>query len=366
MAKTKEQLLNILDQFQLDEKVVSAEPFGNGHINDTLKVTNEKGEIKYVLQRINHLIFTNVDMLQNNIHVVTTHIRKKLEEKGETDIDRKVLTFLPTKDGKKYYFDGDSYWRVCLFIPRSKSYEEVTPELSYEAGKAFGDFQTMLSDIPEGTLGETIPDFHNMEFRLRQFHEAVAANPAGRLEEVKDLVEEIEKRAEAMCIQERLYREGQLKKRTNHCDTKVNNMMFDADSDKVLCVIDLDTVMPGFVLSDIGDFIRTGANTGAEDDENLDNVNVNMEIFKAYTRGYMEKAKAFLTPTEIKLLPYGGRLLTYMQTVRFLTDYINGDTYYQIKYAEHNYVRTLAQYTLYQETRRVMPEMKAYIASLMK
>ena len=138
-GKTKEQLLNILDQFQLDEKVVSAEPFGNGHINDTLKVTNEKGEIKYVLQRINHLIFTNVDMLQNNIHVVTTHIRKKLEEKGETDIDRKVLTFLPTKDGKKYYFDGDSYWRVCLFIPRSKSYEEVTPELSYEAGKAFGD-----------------------------------------------------------------------------------------------------------------------------------------------------------------------------------------------------------------------------------
>ena len=326
MAKTKEQLLNILDQFQLDEKVVSAEPFGNGHINDTLKVTNEKGEIKYVLQRINHLIFTNVDMLQNNIHVVTTHIRKKLEEKGETDIDRKVLTFLPTKDGKKYYFDGDSYWRVCLFIPRSKSYEEVTPELSYEAGKAFGDFQTMLSDIPEGTLGETIPDFHNMEFRLRQFHEAVAANPAGRLEEVKDLVEEIEKRAEAMCIQERL-----------------------------------DTVMPGFVLSDIGDFIRTGANTGAEDDENLDNVNVNMEIFKAYTRGYMEKAKAFLTPTEIKLLPYGGRLLTYMQTVRFLTDYINGDTYYKIHSPKHNLIRTKAQFKLLQSLEAHAEEMDQFM-----
>ena len=122
MAKTKEELLNILDQFTLAEKVVSAEPFGNGHINDTLKVTNEKGEIKYVLQRINHLIFTNVDMLQNNINTVTTHIRKKLEAKGESDIDRKVLTFLPTKDGKPYYFDGDSYWRVCLFIPNSKSY----------------------------------------------------------------------------------------------------------------------------------------------------------------------------------------------------------------------------------------------------
>ena len=285
MAKTKEQLQNILEQFQLADKVVSAEPFGNGHINDTLKVTNEKGKIKYVLQRINHLVFTNVDMLQNNIQIVTSHIRKKLEEKGESDIDRKVLTFFPTQDNKPYYFDGDSYWRVSLFIPNSKSYEEVTPELSYEAGKAFGDFQAMLSDIPEGTLGETIPNFHNMEFRLAQFHDAIKANAAGRVTEVQDLIDEIDRRAYDMCIQERLYREGKLKKRTNHCDTKVNNMLFDAVTDKVLCVIDLDTVMPGFVLSDIGDFIRTGANTGAEDDENLDNVGVNMEIFKAYTRG---------------------------------------------------------------------------------
>lgn len=361
MAKTKEELLNILDQFTLAEKVVSAEPFGNGHINDTLKVTNEKGEIKYVLQRINHLIFTNVDMLQNNINTVTTHIRKKLEAKGESDIDRKVLTFLPTKDGKPYYFDGDSYWRVCLFIPNSKSYEEVTPELSYEAGKAFGDFQSMLSDLPEGSLGETIPNFHNMEFRLQQFHDAVKANAAGRLEEVKELIEEVEKRAEAMCIQERLYREGKLQKRTNHCDTKVNNMMFDADTDKVLCVIDLDTVMPGFVLSDIGDFIRTGANTGAEDDENLDNVNVNMDIFKAYTRGYMETAKAFLSPLEISLLPYGGRLLTYMQTVRFLTDYINGDTYYKIHSPKHNLIRTKAQFKLLQSLEEHAEEMDGFM-----
>lgn len=361
MAKTKEELMNILSQFQLDEKVVSAEPFGNGHINDTLKVTTDKGEIKYVLQRINHLIFTNVEMLQNNIQIVTSHIRKKLEEKGETDIDRKVLTFLPTKDGKNYYFDGDSYWRVCLFIPDSVSFEEVNPELSYEAGKAFGDFQTMLSDIPEGTLGETIPDFHNMVFRLQQFHEAIEVNPVGRLEEVKDLVAEIEKRADAMCIQERLYKEGKLQKRTNHCDTKVNNMLFDTKTNKILCVIDLDTVMPGFVLSDIGDFIRTGANTGAEDDENLDNVNVNMEIFKAYTRGYMEKAKAFLTPTEIKLLPYGGRLLTYMQTVRFLTDYINGDTYYKIHSPKHNLIRTKAQFKLLQSLEAHAEEMDSFM-----
>ena len=360
MEKTNEQLIAILKHFAIDEDMVSAVPFGNGHINDTLKVTNSKGEIKYILQRINHHIFTNVDMLQNNIFTVTSHIRKKLVARGEQDVDRKVLTFIPAKDGKLYHFDGDSYWRVCLFIPRSKSFEEVTPQLSYEAGKAFGDFQTMLSDLPADALGETIPNFHNMEFRLKQFRDAVEANAAGRLEEVKDLVGEIEKRAKDMCIQEELYREGKLKKRTNHCDTKVNNIMFDEEG-KVLCVIDLDTVMPGFVLSDIGDFIRTGANTGAEDDENLDNVEVNLEIFEAYTRGYMETAKAFLTPQEIKLLPYGGRLLTYMQTVRFLTDYINGDTYYKIHSPKHNLIRTKAQFKLLLSLEAHAPEMDGFM-----
>ena len=360
MEKTNEQLMAILKQFAIDEDMVSAVPFGNGHINDTLKVTNSKGEIKYILQRINHHIFTNVDMLQNNIFTVTSHIHEKLVARGEQDVDRKVLTFIPAKDGKLYHFDGDSYWRVCLFIPRSKSFEEVTPQLSYEAGKAFGDFQTMLSDLPADALGETIPNFHNMEFRLKQFRDAVEANAAGRLEEVKDLVAEIEKRAKDMCIQEELYREGKLKKRTNHCDTKVNNIMFDEEG-KVLCVIDLDTVMPGFVLSDIGDFIRTGANTGAEDDENLDNVEVNLEIFEAYTRGYMETAKAFLTPQEIKLLPYGGRLLTYMQTVRFLTDYINGDTYYKIHSPKHNLIRTKAQFKLLLSLEAHAPEMDGFM-----
>ncbi len=360
MTKTKEQLLQLLDYFQIEGQVVSAEPFGNGHINDTFKVVTDKGEAKYILQRINHNIFTNVDILQNNIRIVTSHIRRKLEEKGETDIDRKVLTFLPAKDGKYYYFDGESYWRVCLFIPRSKGYEEVNEELSYEAGKAFGDFQSMLADIPEGELEETIPNFHNMEFRLQQFHDALNENAAGRLEEVKDLIEEIEKRADAMCIQEQLYREGKLKKRINHCDTKVNNVMFDEDG-KVLCVIDLDTVMPGFVLSDIGDFIRTGANKGAEDDPNLDNVDVNMDIFKSYTRGYMETASSFLTPLEISFLPYGGRLLTYMQTVRFLTDYINGDTYYKIHYPEHNLVRTKAQFKLLQSLEQHADEMDDFM-----
>jgi hypothetical protein len=360
MTKTKEELATILGRFPLEGQVISVEPFGNGHINDTLKVTTGDGEARYILQRINHHIFTNVDMLQQNIHIVTNHIRKKLEEKGETDIDRKVLTFLPANDNKPYYFDGENYWRVCLMIPRSKSYEEVTPEKSCEAGHAFGDFQSMLADIPEGILGETIPNFHNMEFRLQQFRDAVNADPAGRLAEVKELVGEIEKRAEAMCIQEILYRDGKLRKRVNHCDTKVNNILFDEEG-KVLCVIDLDTVMPGFVLSDIGDFIRTAANTGAEDDKNPDNIGVNMPIFEAYTKGYMAKTESFLAPLEISMLPYGGRLLTYMQTVRFFTDYINGDTYYKIHYPEHNLVRTKAQFKLLQSLEDHAAEMDGFM-----
>jgi Ser/Thr protein kinase RdoA (MazF antagonist) len=358
--KTKEQFLHILSRFQQDDTVVSVEPFGNGHINDTLKVCVAGGAPKYILQRINHHIFTDVEMLMNNICIVTAHIRRKLEERAEEDIDRKVLTFIPAKDGKYYYFDGENYWRLCLFIPRSRSYEAVTPELSHKAGRAFGDFQSMLADIPEGRLGETIPNFHNMEFRLQQFRDALKANAAGRAGEVEDLIHEINKRARGMCIQEDLYRAGKLKKRINHCDTKVNNVMFDEEGN-VLCVIDLDTVMPGFVLSDIGDFIRTGANTGAEDDENLDNVSVNMETFKAYAEGYMETAESFITPLEISLLPYGGRLLTYMQTVRFLTDYINGDTYYKIHRAGHNLQRAEAQFKLLQSLEGHAGEMDSFM-----
>lgn len=360
MTRMRQDLHGLFEKFQIDEKIVVVEPFGGGHINDTFLARNDKGEAKYILQRINHHIFKDVDMLQNNIHIVTSHIRKKLAALSETEIDRKVLTFIPTKDGKLYYFDGESCWRVCLYITGSKTYDEVNPEYAYEAGKAFGRFQSMLSDLPEDTLGEIIPNFHNMEFRLQQFKEAIENDAVERLEEAQELVDELLQRAEIYCIQEQLYREGKLKKRINHCDTKVNNILFD-ENGKVLCVIDLDTVMPGFILSDIGDFIRTGCNKGAEDDENLNRIQVNMAIFEAYTRGYMEMAKDFLTPLEIKLLPYGGRLLTYMQTARFLTDYLNGDMYYKIHSPKHNWQRSLAQFKLLRELERKADEMEEFM-----
>ena len=355
-------LRSIVSNFKIEGTLQEIKPLGAGLINDTYKVTTQEAEKPdYVLQRINHAIFQDVDMLQANIEAVTTHIRKKLEEQQATDIDRKVLHFLPTAEGKTYWYDGESYWRIMVFIPNAKTYETVNPEFSYYAGVAFGNFQAMLADIPN-ELGETIPKFHNMEFCLQQLREAVAANPAGRVEEVKSYLDELEKRAEEMCKAERLHREGKLPKRVCHCDTKVNNMMFD-EQGNVLCVIDLDTVMPSFIFSDFGDFLRSAANTGLEDDSDLSHVSFNMEIFKAFAKGYLESAKGFLLPIEIENLPYAAALFPYMQCVRFLTDYINGDTYYKIKYPEHNLVRTKAQFKLLQSVEEHTPDMKAFIAS---
>ena len=355
-------LLSIVSHFQMQGTVREIKPLGSGLINDTYKVTTaEAGAQDYVLQRINHAIFQNVEMLQSNIEAVTRHIRKKLEEKREADVERKVLHFIPTAEGKTYWYDGENYWRIMTFIPRAKTYETVNPEYSYYAGAAFGNFQAMLADIPD-TLGETIPDFHNMEFRLKQLRDAVAADAAGRVQEVQYFLDEIEKRADEMCKAERLYREGKLPKRVCHCDTKVNNMMFDEDG-TVLCVIDLDTVMPSFIFSDYGDFLRSGANTGLEDDKNLDNVNFNMEIFQAFTKGYLESGKSFLLPIEIENLPYAAALFPYMQCVRFLADYINGDTSDNIQYPEHNLLRTTAQFNLLQSVEEHTPEMKKFIDS---
>lgn len=359
-----EDLLSIVSHFQLKGTVQEIKPLGAGLINDTYKVTTREADAPdYVLQRINHAIFQDVEMLQSNISAVTAHIRKKLEEKGESDIERKVLHFLSADNGKTYWKEGDNYWRIMVFIPRAKTYETVNAEYSYYAGVAFGNFQAMLADIPD-TLGETIPDFHNMEFRLKQLREAVAADAAGRVQEVKHLLDDIERRADEMCKAERLHREGKLPKRVCHCDTKVNNMMFD-ENGNVLCVIDLDTVMPSFIFSDFGDFLRSGANTGLEDDKDPDNVNFNMEIFKAFTKGYLESAKSFLLPIEVENLPYAAALFPYMQCVRFLADYINGDTYYKIQYPEHNLVRTKAQFKLLQSVEEQTPEMKKFIASCM-
>lgn len=298
-------LKHIVDQFEIQGHVTEVKPLGNGLINTTYKVCTEGDAPDYVLQHVNNAIFPDVKMLMDNIVAVTGHIRKKLEAANTPDIDRKVLSFIPAKDGQFFYLHEGKYWRIMVFIPDTVSQTAVTPETSY-------------------------------------------------------IVDELEKRAEDMCKAERLHREGKLPKRICHCDTKVDNILFDKDGN-VLCVIDLDTVMPNFVFSDFGDFLRSAANTGKEDDKNLDNVNFNMDIFRAFAKGYIKSAKSFLTPIEIENLPYAATLFPYMQTVRFLADYINGDTYYKTQYAEHNLVRSKAQFKLLQSAEEHLAEMQAFI-----
>ena len=348
-------LYDIAGLFALEGEVTGIQPLGNGLINDTYKITTAGSGPDYVLQRINNAIFKDVELLQRNIEAVTAHLRSK----GEM-----TLTFVPAlAGGKTYVCTGGTYWRVSEFIANAFTYEEVTPEYSRLCGRAFGKFESSLADI-KAAIGESIPDFHNIELRVRQLEEAVRSNAAGRLagSEVQEILSDLRSHADEMCLGERLYREGVLPKRICHCDTKVNNMLFDAEGN-VLCVIDLDTIMPSFVFSDYGDFLRTAANFVAEDDPRIEKVGFNMEIFKAFTEGYLESAASFLTSVEIENLPYAACLFPYMQAVRFFADYLNGDTYYKIKYPEHNLVRTRNQLALFHSALSKVPEMKLLISA---
>lgn len=355
-----EKLKEIAAFFDIDSDVMEVVPLGGGLINDTYKVATVSGA-GYVLQRINDSIFRDVDLLQRNIEAVTRHIRAKLEAAHTPDIGRKVLKFISLREGEKtYWTDGAEYWRMSVFIEDSVTIDTVSPEYSYFAGKAFGEFQSMLSDLSE-EIGETIPDFHNMELRARQLHEAVEADPAGRcsLEESRQILAEMDLHMEEMCKAERMYREGLLPKRICHCDTKVSNMLFDKD-DNVLCVIDLDTVMPSFIFSDVGDFLRTAANKVEEDCPDIGKVSFDMDIFRSFVKGYLESA-TFLTDVEKENIPYAAALFPFMQAVRFFADYLNGDTYYKIAYPEHNLVRTRNQMALFRSVLSHLDEMKDII-----
>lgn len=346
-------LFSIAAHFVDPAQITAIQPLGNGLINDTYKIMAVGQEQpRYVLQHINDKVFTDVEMLQRNIEVVTRHIRRKFEAAGVLDLDRRVLHFLEADTGKTYVKVGEEYWRVMDFITDSVTQEAVTPQSAYDAGRSFGDFEALLADVKE-PIGEIIPNFHNIEFRLHQLDEAIAADPVGRMHdlEVQGYVKKMKDLAYDMSLGERLYRDGKLPKRICHCDTKVNNMLFDKEGN-VLCIIDLDTVMPSFVFSDFGDFLRSAANTGVEDDPDLDNIHFNMEIYGAFLEGYLEGTRSFLTPLEREMLPYAAQLFPYMQAVRFFADYINGDTYYKIRYPEHNMVRTRAQWRLFEEATR--------------
>jgi len=331
---------DILQHFEIE---TNAESYGNGHINDTYLVTMPR----YILQRINTSIFTNPDELMDNIENVTAFLRRKLIAAGG-DADRGTLTVVPAKDGGKYYkVDDNNVFRVYRFIEGTKTIENSkTAEDLYEAGVGFGNFQKLLADFPVDRLYETIRDFHHTPKRIEALREAVREDKAGRAASVKKEIEfALENAGWADSVVKGM-EDGRIPVRVTHNDTKINNILFDQESGKAVCVIDLDTVMPGSALYDFGDVLRMGGSSAAEDETDLDKVWFEVSAFEAFARGYLSEMKDALTETEIALLPLSVKLMTYECGIRFLTDYLNGDTYFKIHREHHNLDRARNQFKL--------------------
>lgn len=352
----------VISNFQCSAEAGNVQPYGSGHINDSFLVKNVAAAgPDYLLQRINNSIFTNVEALTGNMLRVTEHLKNKVSSENGDPL-KAVMTLIPSRNNQYYYLDsGGNYWRMFYFLKDTRSYDMVSTEKqAYEGGKAFGRFQSMLADFPSNELFEVLPNFHNIEFRLSQLKEAIASNLAGRLETVSEELELVEAHANAMLYFQQPETLATLPKRVTHNDTKFNNVLLD-QNDEAQCVIDLETVMQGYVAYDFGDAIRTIINTAAEDEADLGKIQLNIPLFRAYTRGYLEHAANFLTDKEIESLVKGVLLFPYMQGVRFLTDHLNGDTYYKIKFPNHNLQRTRAQFQLFRNLHEKAAEIQQII-----
>jgi len=358
-----DKLKNIAGQFMLDGSVKEVISLGEGFINDTYIVKIDKGKPEYILQRKNKRVFSPVPAMMDNIQKVCLHIKAKVEQKGG-DPEREAMTVIPANDGRLFYVDdSDEYWAVSLFIDDTVAYEAAeTPELAYAGGKGIGKFQSLVSDLKE-PLTDILPGFHNMRIRYQQWDDVLKRDPLGRKAGVTRETGWIEDRREEMLNFWKLVEDGIIPTRVSHNDTKINNILFDKKGE-VLCVIDLDTVMNSTVLNDFGDAIRYYTNTGLEDDKNLDNVSMDIEIYRAFARGYLEEALSFLSQKEIEYLAFSAKYITYEQVLRFLMDYIDGDNYYKIKYDDHNLVRTRAQYKLLTSMEKQFEKMNYIIKEL--
>ena len=354
-------LLNIAQRFALEGTIANIKALGDGFINDTFIVKTEGEAPDYILQRKNHIVFPDVPAMMENIRKVTEHIKAKVDNPL-----RETLTVIPTTDGTLYHKDEEgNFWAVCTFIPNTITYDRAdSTALAYQGGKGIGRFQAQLADFTE-PLAEVIKGFHNMRYRFEQWDEAVKADNAGRVASLAEEIGWIESRREEMLGFWSLVEDGTIPTRVTHNDTKISNILFDADTKDVLCAIDLDTVMSSTSLNDVGDALRSYTNTGAEDDPDLEQVSMSLDMFRAYIEGYLSERAATLSESEWEWLAFSGRFITFEQVLRFLMDYINGDTYYKTKYADHNLVRTKAQYKLYQEACNCEAEMKAFIAEQM-
>jgi Ser/Thr protein kinase RdoA (MazF antagonist) len=360
----KSNLTQIALQFRLDGDVKSVVPLGEGFINDTYIVnTKENQHPDYLLQRKNKNIFVNIPGMMDNIQRVTNHLKKKIIEVGGNP-EREALTVIETRDGKLYYQDHEGeYWAMCLLIKDHVIYEKAdTIDLAKAGGKGIGKFQSLLSDFTE-PLSDTLPGFHNMKFRFKQWDDVLKKDPVGRKKEMATEIAWIEERREQMLKFWDLIETGIIPKRVTHNDTKISNILFDSKNE-VLCVIDLDTVLSSTALNDFGDAIRSYANTGLEDEEDLEKVGLDIDIFRAYAEGYLSETLSFLAKSELENLAFSALFITFEQTLRFLMDYIDGDNYYKIKSPDHNLVRTRAQYKLLRSMEEQYPEMVSIIDQL--
>lgn len=361
-TKTCKTIDEAIAAFAVEGRVLSKEPYGNGHINDTFLLVCQlpEGEIKrYILQRMNRFIFKNTQQLMENVVGVTEYLRQVIAKQGG-DPDRETLNVVKTRDGASYYKDSeDNCWRIFLFIESTICLEQVeTKEDFYASAVAFGNFQRMLAEYKAETLHETIPDFHNTVSRFRDFQRVLSADPMGRAASAhKEIEFALEREKEASALTD-LLGKGQLPLRVTHNDTKLNNILFDAETKKAICIIDLDTVMPGLSLYDFGDSIRFGASTGAEDEQDLNKVELDLTLFEAFTKGYLEGCGGSLTQKEIEMLPMGAKLMTYECGIRFLKDYLEGDVYFKIHREGHNLDRARTQFKLVVDMEKKWMEMK--------
>ena len=352
----------IQKSFRLEGTFKSSEIINDGLINFTcvLTFTQEDGtEKKYVVQKINTNVFKNVEGLMSNISGVTEFLRHKIQENGG-DPSRETLHFRSTENGKRYIIDEDgAAWRCYRHVGDVYTCNKIESEKTfYNAGKAFGAFQESLADYPADELFETIPNFHNTYSRFLDFKKAVEEDKVGRRASVQKEIQFVSDREQDTHVVLDLIEKGDIPIRVTHNDTKLNNILFDEATDEGICVIDLDTIMPGSALYDFGDSIRFGANTASEDEKDLSKVSLSLPLYKAYVEGYLSAAKGSLTPAEIENLPFSGKLMTFECGMRFLTDYLNGDTYFRTTYPEHNLVRCHTQFKLVYDMEQKMAEMQ--------
>ncbi len=369
MGKEKADLIHIAERFAIEGEIGSIEAHGNGHINDTFLVTCRLAEGKtrrYILQRMNQEVFKNPKELMENVTGVTTFLQNKIRENGG-DPEREALNVILLKDGGSYWQEEDNtFWRVYRFVEGADSLDVVErPEEFYESAVAFGQFQKLLADYPAESLHETIPNFHNTIDRVEKFKKAVEADVMKRAADVREEIQFVLDREADCHVLCDMLAAGEIPLRVTHNDTKLNNIMLDHETGKGICVIDLDTVMPGSALYDYGDSIRFGANTGAEDEKDLSKISCDLELFSLYTKGFIEGCGGSLTEKEIRMLPMGAKLMTLECGMRFLTDYLEGDHYFKIHRPEHNLDRTRTQFRMVKDMEDKWEKMQEIVESFL-